>query len=307
MLKITKTSLIIFCVLFTRQIYAQELQARITLNSSRISSQVDKKVFQTLQAALNNFLNSRKWTKETFQPNEKIACNFLLNILEAENNMFKATLTVQAARPVYSSAYETPLINFIDENVSFRYVEYQPLEFNENRVSGTDPAASNLTAVLAFYVNIMLGLDFDSFALRGGDLYFQKAQNIVNNAPDGRDIVGWRAFDGQRNRYWLMENLTNSRYALVHDALYSYYRLGLDNMYSNETDARTAIVNTLNLLNNVNAEAPNLMIIQFFFLGKSNELIKIFRKAPPDERSRVMDILSRLDVSNANSYKQELK
>lgn len=306
MLKTITTS-VIFCVLFTQHTYAQELQARITLNSSRISSQVDKKVFQTLEAALNNFLNSRKWTKETFQPNEKIACNFLLNILEAENNMFKASLTVQAARPVYSSAYQTPLINFIDENVSFRYVEYQPIEFNENRVSGTDPAASNLTAVLAFYVNIILGLDFDSFALRGGDLYFQKAQNIVNNAPDGRDIIGWRAFDGLRNRYWLMENLTNSRYALVHDALYSYYRLGLDNMYSNETDARTAIMNTLNLLNNVNAEAPNLMIIQFFFLGKSNELIKIFKKAPPDERSRVMDILSRLDVTNSNSYKQELK
>lgn len=306
MLKIIKTSLI-FCVLLTGQLYAQELQARITLSSGRIGSQVDKKVFQTLQAALNNFLNSRKWTKETFQPNEKIECNFLLNILQAENNLFQASLTVQAARPVYSSAYETPLINFIDENISFRYVEYQPLEFNENRVSGTDPAASNLTAVLAFYVNIILGLDFDSFALRGGDLYFQKAQNIVNNAPDGREIIGWRAFDGQRNRYWLMENLTNSRYALVHDALYSYYRLGLDNMYSNETDARTAVMNSLNLLNNVNAEAPNLMIIQFFFLGKSNELIKIFRKAPPDERSRVMDILSRLDVSNANSYKQELK
>ena len=307
MLKLTKTFLIISCFLLTRQLSAQELQARITLNSSRVSSQVDKKVFQTLQAALNNFLNSRKWTKETFQPNEKITCNFLLNIILAENNMYQASLTVQAARPVYSSAYETPLINFIDENVSFRYVEYQPLEFNENRVSGSDPAASNLTAVLAFYVNIILGLDFDSFSLRGGDLYFQKAQNIVNNAPDGRDIIGWRAFDGQRNRYWLMENLTNSRYALVHDALYSYYRLGLDNMYSNETDARAAIGNTLNLLNNVNAEAPNLMIIQFFFLGKSNELIKIFKKAPPDERSRVMEILSRLDVSNANSYKQELK
>ncbi len=307
MLKLTKTFLLIFCFLLTRQLCAQELQARITLNSSRVSSQVDKKVFQTLQAALNNFLNSRKWTKETFQPNEKITCNFLLNIILAENNMYQASLTVQAARPVYSSAYETPLINFIDENVSFRYVEYQPLEFNENRVSGSDPAASNLTAVLAFYVNIILGLDFDSFSLRGGDLYFQKAQNIVNNAPDGRDIIGWRAFDGQRNRYWLMENLTNSRYALVHDALYSYYRLGLDNMYSNETDARAAIGNTLNLLNNVNAEAPNLMIIQFFFLGKSNELIKIFKKAPPDERSRVMEILSRLDVSNANSYKQELK
>ena len=286
---------------------AQELQARITINASRVGSQTDKKVFQTLQTALNNFLNARKWTKETFLPNERIVCNFLLNITQADNNVFQSSLTIQAARPVYNSSYETPLINFIDENVSFRYVEYQPLEFNENRVSGTDPVASNLTAVLAFYINIILGLDFGSFSLRGGDPYFQKAQNIVNNAPDGRDIIGWRAFDGQRNRYWLMENLTNSRYALVHDAFYSYYRLGMDKMYENEAEARNAIMNTLNLLNNVNKEAPNSMIMQFFFLGKSNEFIKIFRKAPADERLRAVEILASLDISNANAYKQELR
>lgn len=294
-------------VITIQYLHSQELQARITVNASRVGSQTDKKVFQTLQIALNNFLNARKWTKESFQPNERIVCNFLLNIISGENNLFQSSLTVQAARPVYNSSYETPLINYIDENVSFRYVEYQPLEFNETRVSGTDPVASNLTAILAYYVNIIVGLDFNSFSLRGGDAYFQKAQNIVNNAPDGRDIVGWRAFDGQRNRYWLMENLTNSRYALVHDAMYSYYRLGMDNMYDNETEARNAIMNTLNLLNNVNNEAPNSMIIQFFFLGKSNELVRLFRKAPADERSRALEILTKLDVSNANSYKQELR
>jgi len=286
---------------------AQELQARITVNASRVGSQTDKKVFQTLQASLLTFLNSRKWTKETFQPNERIVCNFLLNINQAENNVFTASLTIQAARPVYNSSYETPLINFIDENVAFRYVEYQPLEFNENRVSGTDPVASNLTAILAYYVNIIIGLDYGSFSIRGGDPYFQKAQNIVNNAPDGRDIIGWRAFDGLRNRYWLMENLTNSRYALVHDAIYSYYRLGMDNMYENETEGRNAIMNTLNLLNNVNTEIPNSMIMQFFFVGKSAELIKIFKKAPSDERSRALEILTKIDVTNANNYKQELK
>ncbi len=286
---------------------AQEIQARITVNSSRVGSQTDKKVFQTLQTALNTFVNSRKWTKETFQQNEKIVCSFLLNINQADNNVIQASLTIQAARPVYNSSYESPLINFIDENVSFRYVEYQNLEFNENRVSGTDPAASNLTAIFAYYINIILGLDFDSFALRGGDPYFQKAQNIVNNAPDGRDLTGWRAFDGQRNRYWLMENLTNSRYALIHDAFYSYYRLGMDNMYDNESEARNSIMNTLNLLSNLSKDAPNLMILQFFFLGKSNEFIKIFKKAPADERSRALELLARLDVTNSNLYKQELK
>ena len=286
---------------------AQELQARITVNASNISSQTDRRIFQTLQAALVNFLNNRKWTRENFEVNEKINCNFLLNITQAENNIFKATLTVQAARPVYNSSYETPLLNFIDESVSFRYIEHQSLEFNENRVSGTDPISSNLTAVLAFYVNIILGLDYDSFAMRGGDPYFQRAQNIVNNAPDGREILGWRAFDGQRNRYWLIENLTNSRYTLIHDAIYSYYRMGMDNMYENEASARVAIMNTLSLLDNLNAQSPNLMIVQLFFLGKSNEFIRIFKKAPMDEKVRTRELLSKLDVSNANSYKQELK
>jgi Domain of unknown function (DUF4835) len=289
-------------------IQAQELQAKITVNASRISSQIDKKVFQTLQNTLNTFLNNRKWTGETFQNNEKIVCNFLLNISEvSSDNVYKASLTIQAARPVYNSGYDSPLINFIDDAVIFRYVEYQPVEFNENRVSGADPLASNLTAVIAYYVNIIFGMDFDSFLLRGGDPYFQKAQNIVSNAPDSRDIVGWRNFDGQRNRYWLVDNLTNSKYALLHDAFYSYYRLGMDNMYENETEARTAVFNTLNFLNNINTENPNSMGLQFFFQGRAKELIGVFKKAAPDEKSRALDLLSKLDISNANMYKQELK
>jgi hypothetical protein len=289
-------------------IQAQELQAKITVNSSRISSQVDKKVFQTLQNALNTFLNNRKWTSETFQQNEKISCNFLLNVSDvSSDNIFKASLTIQAARPVYNSGYDSPLINFIDESVIFRYVEFQPIEFSDNRVSGSDPLVSNLTALLAYYVDIILGMNFDSFALKAGEPYFQKAQNIVNNAPDSRDITGWRNFDGQRNRYWLADNLTNSKYTLLHDAFYSYYRLGMDNMYDNETEARTAILNTLNFLNNINAENPNSMGVQFFFQGKARELIGVFKKAAPEEKSRAGDMLSRLDVSNANAYKQELR
>jgi Domain of unknown function (DUF4835) len=289
-------------------IQAQELQAKITVNASRISSQIDKKVFQTLQNTLNTFLNNRKWTGETFQNNEKIVCNFLLNISEvSSDNVYKASLTIQAARPVYNSGYDSPLINFIDDAVIFRYVEYQPVEFNENRVSGADPLASNLTAVIAYYVNIIFGMDFDSFLLRGGDPYFQKAQNIVSNAPDSRDIVGWRNFDGQRNRYWLVDNLTNSKYALLHDAFYSYYRLGMDNMYENETEARTAVFNTLNFLNNINTENPNSMGLQFFFQGRAKELIGVFKKAAPDEKSRALELLSKMDISNANMYKQELK
>jgi uncharacterized protein YjbJ (UPF0337 family) len=286
----------------------QELQAKITVNAGRVGSTVDKKVFQTLQGALFTFLNSRKWTKEAFQDNEKIVCNFLLNIIEVpSDNVYKATLTIQAARPVYNSGYNSPLVNFIDESVIFRYVEYQPIEFNENRVSGSDPLVSNLAAVFAYYVNIILGMDFDSFSPRGGDPYFQKAQNIVNNAPDSREITGWRNFDGQRNRYWLADNFTNSRYTLIHDAIYSYYRQGLDHMYNEETAARAAILDALKFLDNINTENPNTMGLAFFFLGKAKELAGAFQNASPDEKNRARDLLSKLDITNANTYKQELQ
>jgi hypothetical protein len=287
---------------------AQELQARITVNSSRVSTSSNRKIFQTLQSALTNFLNNRKWTNETFQPQERIVCNFLLNISDAYgSDVYKATLTVQAARPVYNTSYETPLVNFLDDAVLFKYVEFQPIEFNESRVSGSDPAASNLTAILAYYVNIILGLDFDSFALRGGDPYYQKAMAIVNNAPESRDISGWKAFDGLRNRYWLVENLTNNRYTQAHDAIYSYYRLGMDHMYENEQEARNAIMNTLSMLNTLNNDIPNTMIVQFFFQGKSTEIIRVFKKATPEEKQKAREMLVKLDITNANTYKQELK
>jgi hypothetical protein len=287
---------------------AQELKARITVNTQALGTPADKKAFQTCQAALNNFLNNRKWTKETFQNNEKIVCNFLLMITEAQGgNIYKAKLTVQAARPVYNTNYECPLINFIDENVTFKYVEYQSIEFNENRVSGSDPVIGNLPAILAYYVYVIMGLDFDSFSLRGGDPYFQKAMNIVNNAPEGRDISGWKAFDGLRNRYWLTENLTNNRYNLMHDAIYSYYRLGMDYMYENETEARSAVLNSLSLINTMNNDIPNTMIVPFFFQGKATELIRIFKKATPEDKQKAREILQKIDISNSNTYKQELK
>jgi hypothetical protein len=290
------------------QTVAQELQAKVVVMSNQVSSKVDRKVFTTLQNALNNFLNNRKWTREVYQPNEKIVCNFLINISEAlDGNIYNATLTVQAARPVYNTSYVSPLINFIDESLMFRYVEFQQLEFNENRVTGTDPLVSNLTAVLAYYVNIILGLDGDSFALRGGDPYFVRAQNIVNNSPNSRDILGWNAFDGQRNRYWLMENLTSSRYTLVHDAYYGYFRLGLDQFYEKEAEARKAVITALQQLNTINGELPNSMILPFFFQGRTAELSRMFKKSAPDEKSMALDLLSRLDISNANTYKQEMK
>ena len=290
-------------VLFTAN--AQEIQARLTVLTSKVSSQVDKKIFQTLQSGLINFINNRKWSNDTYQASEKIQCNFLLNIdQELGNNVYKAKLTVQAARPVYNTTYDSPLINFIDDDIVFRYQEFQPIEFNENRIQGNDPLAANLTAVMAYYVYIIMGFDYNSFSLRGGDAYFQKAWNIVNNAPESRDITGWKSFESLRNRYWLSENISNSRFALMHDAVYAYYRSGMDIFYENEAEGRNGILNCLNFLNTVNTQNPNSMIMQFFFQGKSNELVKVFSKAAPDVKTRARDILSKLDLTNAAAYKE---
>ena len=286
----------------------QELNARVTINSSRVGNTVNRNTFVTLQTAIINFLNNRKWTQDAFSANEKIDCNFLFNLEQAgDPNVYNATLSIQAARPVFNTSYLSPIINFQDDNVSFKYIEFQQLEFNENRVSGSDPLISNLTAVLAYYAYMILGFDYDSFSPKGGDAFFTKAQNIVLNAPDGRNISGWKAFDGIRNRYWLVENMQNERYNVIHDIYYNYYRNGMDKLFSDEKTARTELLNVLNQLTAFNAENPNTMINQFFFQGKSTEWIKVFSKAAPPEKARARELLAKLDLTNASKYKEELK
>lgn len=294
--------------LISQAVSSQELQAKVSVIASRVNSTVDKKIFVTLQNQLNNLLNNRKWTNDAFQPNEKIECSFILNIESIlELNIYKATLTVQAARPVYNSSYQTALVNFIDPDVTFKYVEFQPIEFNENRVQGTDAAASNLTAVFAYYAYMIIGLDYDSFAPKGGDPYFRRGQNIVNNAPEGKSLAGWRLFDGVRNRYWLNENLVNTRYNTIHDVIYTYYRSGMDRMYDKEAEARVNILQSLTQLQAFNKENANTMILQFFLQGKASELVGVFKKGTPDQKAKAIELLSELDIVNASRYKQELR
>jgi len=276
--------------------------------SNRINNTADKKAFTTLQTALNDFVNNRKWSSDTYAANEKIDCNFLLNIESTgEPNVYKASLTIQSGRPVFNTSYVSPLINYQDNDVTFKYVEFQQLEFNENRVSGTDPLVSNLTAVFAYWIEMILGFDYDSFSPRGGNVYFEKAENIVNNAPEGRNIAGWKPFDGTRNRYWLAENLLNSKYTIFHDAIYNYYRSGMDKLYEQEATGRLNILNVLTMLNTFNTQNPNTMILQFFFQAKTQELIQIFSKANPSDKAKALELLKRLDVSSATKYEDQLK
>ncbi len=289
-------------------IQAQELNARVSVVSNRVGNNVNRSTFQTLQTSLNNFLNNRKWTAETYTVQERIDCNFLLNLESTDElNVYKASLTIQSARPVFNSTYLSPLINYKDDNIAFKYQEFQQLDFNENRVTGNDPVASNLSAVLAYYAYMIIGFDAASFSKGSGDKYFQKAQNIVNNAPDGGLITGWKAFDGVRNRYWLAENILNTRYTAINDIYYGYYRNAMDKLYQDEKAARSNMLEVLSQLDNFITENPNKMITQFFLQGKSSELINIFSKGTPQEKIKAVEILSKIDIANANKYKDQLK
>ncbi len=303
-----KIFLFFILTIFTTKGESQELRARVSVSSSRVNNTVDKKAFTTLQTALNDFVNNRKWSNDIYAANEKIDCNFLLNVASTgEPNVYKASLTIQSGRPVFNTSYVSPVINYLDNDVTFKYVEFQQLEFNENRVSGTDPLVSNLTAVFAYWIDMILGFDYDSFSPRGGDIYFEKAQNIVNNAPEGRNIAGWKPFDGTRNRYWLAENLLNSKYTIFHDAIYNYYRSGMDKLYEQEATGRLNILSVLTMLSTFNTQNPNTMILQFFLQSKTQELIQIFSKANPSDKAKALELLKRLDVSSATKYEDQLK
>ena len=196
----------LFCISLLLQLkcISQELNATITLQTSKVDNQVDPKTFVQLQSQLKDFLNQRKWTSDAYSNEEKIDCNFYITIESVVSlGVYDAKLSVVSNRPVYNSAYTTPLLNMQDANFTFKYQLSQPIEFNENRVQGADALEANLTATLAYYIYVILGLDYDSYALQGGKTYFNKALNIVNNAPEGSGITGWKSYDGQRNRYLL--------------------------------------------------------------------------------------------------------
>lgn len=306
MLRKTIIGLLVLAVTFTAR--AQELQAKVTVLAQQVGSNVNPKIFTTLQTQLTDLINNRKWTKNTFQPQEKIQCSFFINVQSVvEDNVYKASLTVQAARPVYDATYLSPLINYQDADLTFKYIEYQTIEFNENRVQGTDPLSGNLTATLAFYIYTILGLDFDSFAPKGGVSFFQQVQNIVTNAPDSRNISGWKSFDGSRNRYWISENLNSPKYNVLHDILYGYYRNGLDQLYGNENMARENILDALTKLQTLSRENPGLQFTSFFLQNRSDELIGIFQKADPLTKAKAIQLLLQLDIGNSDKYNSALK
>jgi hypothetical protein len=288
---------------------AQELNAKVVVNGTAVQNTVDLKVFKALEQGLQDFLNKRKWTNDEYTSAEKIDCQFNVTITKRSKEVadaYEAKLSIQASRPVYQSDYLSPLINYVDKDFVFKYIQFQPIDFNETRVAGNDALAANLTAVFAYYVNYIIGLHYDSFKLKGGSEYYTKALAIANNAPEGNGISGWKS-EGTKNRYWLADNILNARFGLFREAIYDYHRNGMDAMTKQPAKASNVILNTIPTLYQINSETPGSAIFFLYFSTKNNEYFNILSKATADDKNKLVPQLSMLDVANATKYGTLLK
>lgn len=280
---------------------AQELNCQVTVLSPQIQSS-DKRVFTTLETAIFEFMNNTKWTNDKFLNQERIECSMQITINErTSNDEFKGFIQVQANRPILRTSYNSPVFNFKDDDFTFRYLEYQSLEFNQ---SGS--ANPNLVSVLAFYAYIILGIDYDTFSEMGGSVYFQKAQNIVANSQNLPER-GWKAFENTRNRYWLAENLNNPVFKPVRHLLYEYHRNGLDIMTEKKEEAINAIAESIQDLQPLYREKPGSFLMQALFTAKSDEIINLFSQAFPDVKARMVNTLNEIDPANGSKYQQIMK
>ena len=277
--------------------FGQELDCQVSVTAPQISG-TDKRVFESMQTAIYEFMNNRKWTGYNFKTEERIECTVLLTVNDRlGTDDFKGNLNLVVRRPVYNSAYNSTLLNWIDKEFQFHYVEFQPLDFSEATFS------SNLTSVLAYYAYIYLGLYFDSFSPNGGSPYFEKAQEIVNAAQNATEI-GWKGFESQKNRYWLVENYLNPANSVLRDFSYKFHRLGLDQMYEKLDQGRTAITESLDILKSLHSDKPDLFAIQLILDAKRDEFINIFsdQRVTPQEKTQVVNILKEIDPANGSKY-----
>jgi hypothetical protein len=292
-----KLLLLATAVLMLGSLRAQEFDCMISISSQKVGG-TDTRTFETMQTAIYEFMNTRKWSNYNIQLEERIECTILVTINERPStDEFKGTLNVVLRRPVYNTSYNTVLLNHFDKDFYFKYVENMPLDYADGTFS------SNLTQVLAFYANVMLGFYFDSYTLNGGTPFFLKAQDIVNMAQSTSD-PGWRGFESQKNRYWLIENVMNGSNAAMRQFYYNYHRLGLDQMYDKPELGRAAITESLGLLNKIYNEKPGLYYLQMTLDAKKDELINIYSdsRVPPMEKNNVVNILKEIDPANGSKY-----
>lgn len=283
---------------------AQEFTTQVTVNTPKIQT-VDPKVFRNLETAIEEFMNTRDWIEDEFEPTERIELNIIITIeSEKSQTEFAGQMTIQASRPVYGSGYNSVLFQNLDKEISFTYGEFEVLDFSENTFT------SNLTSTLAFYAYIILGMDYDSFSELGGEPYIQKAQDILNTVPRGTN-VGWIAGSNviKRNRYWLVENLLNPRMQDMRRAMYQYYMLGLDRIPQEGKGEKglASIVKALEAVQAANQNYIGNMWVQLFTDSKRDEIINLFKVTDINTKRRIYQMMVKMDGTHANDYRVLLK
>ena len=294
-----KRLLLILACLMAMSTQAQELNCTVTINSDQIEGS-NKNVFETLRQTIVEYINNNRWTNMTFAESEKIECSMMIIVNSVKDNLYSCEMQLQAKRPVYGTTYSTPLLNFSDKNFIFSYQEFDRIEYQQNLFT------TNLTAMIAYYVYLILGHDCDSYQKLGGTPYFQACEDIVNACQsasmDATEQKGWKAFDSNRNRYALINNLMDEAFKKYREYYYTYHRLGLDMMTSNVANARATIAEGLPVLREANRARPATYIINTFLDAKADELTNIFSKGTDKEKKAVYEILMDIDPTRNNLY-----
>ncbi len=280
---------------------SQELNCRVVIDANRIQLS-DKAIFDDMREAIWNFMNNKQWTNDIYTTEERIKCNLFITITEMPGlNNFNATVQITSARPVYGSSYESLLFNFVDKEWNFQYAQSQPLQFAENTFT------SNLTSLLAFYANCIIGLDYDSFSKLGGTTYYQKAQTILQNAQQSANAPGWQPFEGNLTRYWLLENLMNQAFTKFREGVYVYHREGFDQMAKDPEIARGKIVESLKLYQETRKRAPISVLYNNYFNGKTPEIVNVFMEGQPAQKQEVVKIMTEIDPTQIEQYNKIIK
>ena len=288
------TVIILFLVTLSTQ--AQDLQCNVQVVSDGIQAS-NKEIFKDMENAISQFMNQRKWISDKVQTQEKINCNFVINITKFTIDQFEAEVNITSSRPVYGTTYNTPIFQHFDQDWFFSYAQFQALDYQENA------NVMQLTTLLAFYANVLIGLDFDTFAPDGGQVYYSKALQLRNLAQGS---AGWNPSDGHgnRNKYYIIDQLLNDRFKSFRSALYQYHMVGLDKFKDDNDMSRKAIYESLEKIRSIQEQLPNSVIFKIFFNTKRQELISIFEQSDPGMKNRAIDLLGKLDPSNLSSYEK---
>lgn len=289
----------LFCccigLLLATSTFAQELNCVVNINATQVQTS-DRGIFRDMKNAIEQFMNTRKWTNDAFKSHEKINCSMLMTITSPSiNGTFEASVQVQSARPIYNTNYSSLVFNFADREWLFEYVESMPLEYNDNTFS------SNLTSMLALYAYLIIGVDYDTFSELGGTPYFQRAQQVVNNAQQA-NRPGWNALGTNRSRYWIVENYNNGQMTDVRKGMYSYHRLALDNFDKEPDKGREIILKALRDIKKVRDINPSGILVISFLDAKGKEIANIFSSGNLQQRREAYDIVTAIDPSNRSAY-----